>query len=128
MKSEDEKRGNVRSLRTAVVASFTGVALASGMLAATSAEAISGTITTAAAAGGGCTSWTSGQTGNVNCTNGDATSTHRAVVTCMSRDGGGLRWEVKGPWKYRGRTSSATCAVNGNAVVASIRYERSHHG
>ncbi|CAM5301296.1 hypothetical protein SALBM311S_09473 [Streptomyces alboniger] len=118
----------MRSLRTAVVASFTGVALASGMLAATSAEATSATITTVAAAGRGCTSWTSGQTGNIKCTGGSQLEIHRAAVTCMSRDGGGLRWEVKGPWKQRGLTSSASCAVNRNAVVASIRPEHSMHG
>ncbi len=89
-------------------------------------------ITTAAAASGDCTSWTSDsdQTGNVKCgaEPGSATRTHRAVVTCLSRYGGGVKWEIKGPWKPHGRTSSATCSHNRAAMVVSISHEFSHHG
>lgn len=115
----------MRSLRMSVVAGVTGVTLASGMLAATSAEAMSATITTAAAARD-CTSWTSGQTGNVKCTRGSGARIHRAVVTCMSRNGGGAKWEITGPWVILGQTSSATCSATG--MVYSISRERSYHG
>lgn len=115
----------MRSLRMSVVGSVTGVALAAGILAATSAEATSAAITTAAAARG-CTSWTSGQTGNVKCTQGSGAGTHRAVVTCLSRNGGGAKWEITGPWVILGQTSSATCSATG--MVYAISYERSQHG
>ncbi|MET8682835.1 hypothetical protein ABZV77_01330 [Streptomyces sp. NPDC004732] len=82
----------------------------------------------AAQAKSGCTNWTSnsGLTGNVKCTDGSATSTHRAVVTCVS--GTGAKFKVTGNWASRGRTSSATCSGGGSAGVYSISHERSHHG
>ncbi|GGN95135.1 hypothetical protein GCM10011579_095350 [Streptomyces albiflavescens] len=86
------------------------------------------TITTATAASGGCTSWlsNSGMTGNVKCTDGGGTSQHRAVVTCIN--GGGTKWTITGPWRYRGRTSSATCSTSGTAGVAAIDHERRNRG
>lgn len=81
-----------------------------------------------AAAAEGCTTWRTdgGRTGNVECTDGGATRQHRAVVTCVN--GGGTKWKITGPWRYRNRVSSATCSVSGTAGVYAISQERRNRG
>ena len=106
----------------AAVASFTGAALISGMLAAASAEA---------ATVPRCKEWKSNgnATGNVKCgyTNSPTSHKYRAVVECIN--GAGRKYTVYGKWvtpipkdKY-GATSSGVCSGNGTAGVTGITHD-----
>jgi hypothetical protein len=62
----------------------------------------------------------------VKCDSHSGVRQHRAVVTCMN--GGGVKWTITGPWRYRNHVSSATCSVSGTAGVVTISEERRMRG